>query len=235
VTVSANSAFELTRDGIIRRAMQLAQLLHADKQPSSGELSMAADFLNMELQALAAEGVTLYQKERTTLALVASTATYSLPADVIDVVVGPDNWAGTIVDSDNKESRVQAMPGHEYTLVADKTTTATTSTHVYIEKLSTVTVTFWPVPSETKTFRYQKVRLVRDVDTGAVTMDVARRWQKYIWLQMAAHLARAMSKPGDLVRDLRGEAKDAKQEALRSDREMTTGQLYVPRYTGGCV
>lgn len=225
----------MTRDGLIRRAMQLAQLLDADGQPSAGYLSMAADFLGMELQALASDGVTLYQKERTTLALVASTASYSLPADVIDVVVGPDNWAGTIVDSDDRESRVLAMPGHEYTLVNDKTIESTTSTHVYIEKLATVSLTFWPVPSETKTFRYQKVRLIRDVDDGALTMDVARRWQKFLWLQMAAHLARASSKPGDLVRDLRAEAKEARDKALMSDREMLTGQMYVPRYSGGCV
>lgn len=235
MTVSANNAFDLSRDVLIKRAMQLAGLLDADGTPQTGFLSMAADFLNMELLSLANDGVTLYQKERTTLALVASTATYSLPTDVIDVVVGPDGFAGTIVDSDNNETRVMATATHEYTMLSNKDSESANPTHVAIEKFSTVRVTFYPVPSETATFRFQKVRLIRDVDTGAVTMDVARRWQKYIWLQMAAHLARASSKPSDLVSDLRKEAADAKERAVRSDRENMAGQFYIPRYGGGCV
>lgn len=235
MTVSANAVFELTRDGIIRRAMQRAQLLDPDGQPEEGYVSMAADFLNMELQSLAAEGVTLYQKERTTQALVAATASYSLAADVIDVVVGPDGFAGTIVDASGSEARVKAIDSHEYTLLSNKTNEATVPTFVYIERLATVSLTFWPVPSENTTFRYQKVRLVKDVDTGAVTMDVARRWQKYIWLELATQLAGAASKPTELVRDLRSEAREAKKLALKSDREMVGGQFYVPRYGGGCV
>lgn len=235
MTVSSTATFELTRDEIIRRAMQRAQLLDAGGRPDGDYVSMAADFLNMELQSLACDGVTLYQKERTTQALVASTAAYSLSADTIDVVVGPDSFAGTIVDSDGNETRVKAVDGHEYTLLSNKDDETATPTFVYIEKLATVSLTFWPVPSENTTFRYQKVRMVRDVDTGVVTMDVARRWQKYIWLELASQLAGSASKPTDFVRDLRTAAKEAKEEAKRSDREMVGGQFYVPRYGGGCV
>ena len=234
MAVSANSTFSLSRDVLIKRAMQEAQLLDADGTPQAGYLAMAADFLAMELQSLAGEGVTLYQKERTTQALVAADASYDLAADTIDVVVGPDNFAGTIVDSNNLETRVTALSSHDYLLLADKTITTSRPTHVYIEKLETVSLTFWPVPSENATFRYQKVRLTRDVDTGAVTMDVARRWQKYLWFDLASKLARASSKPIELVRDLRGEAKDAKKAALLSDREMMGGQFYVAPYSGGC-
>ncbi len=66
-------------------------------------------------------------------------------------------------------------------------------------------------------------------------MDVARRWQKYIWLELATQLAGAASKPTELVRDLRSESREAKRLALVSDREMVGGQFYVPRYGGGCV
>jgi hypothetical protein len=234
MTVSANAVFNLSRDTLIRRAMQEAQLLNADKSPTGGEISMAADFLNMELQSLAAEGVTLYQKERTTQLLVVSTASYSLAADTIDVAVGPDGFAGTIIDSNNLETRVSAMSGHDYLLLADKTTESDRPTHVYVEKLETLALVFWPVPSAAYTFKYQKVRLIRDVDTGAVTLDVARRWQKYLWLELASKLARALSKPGELVADLRADAREAKKAALLSDREMMNGQFYVAPSSGGC-
>lgn len=235
MTVSANYAFELTRDQLITSALQLAGLLDSGGEADPSDVTMAARFLNMELQSLANDGVTLYQKERTTLALVASTATYSLAADTLDVIIGPDNFAGTIVNSSNDETRVMAIPAHEYVLLTQKDNTADSPTHVYVEKQSAVTVTFWPVPSAAYTFRYQRVRLVRDVDTGGVTMDMARRWQKAIWYTLASQLASAKSKSTEVVRDLRAEAKAEKEKARKADMEMVHGQLYVPRYSGGCV
>lgn len=235
MTVSSTTTFELTRDQIIRRAMQLAQLGDPQESPDGNFVAMAADFMQMELQSLANEGVTLYQKERTTLALTASTAEYTLPTDVIDVVVGPDGFAGTIVDADNNETRVKAIDGHEYTLLSNKDAEATTPTFVYVEKRQTVRALFWPEPSANTTFRYQKVRLIFDMDTGARTTDLGRRWQKYLWLAMAWQLAHAASKPVETVSFLKKAAAEERALAVRSDREMTGGQFYVPRYGGGCV
>jgi len=196
---------------------------------------MAASFLQIVLQDLANDGVTLWQKERTTQALLASTAEYSLDADTIDVAIGPDGFAGTIVDSEGNETRVKAIDGHEYTLLSNKDAEATTPTFVYIEKRQVVRLLFWPEPSAATTFRYQKVRMIRDTDTGAVTMDVARRWHRYLFYQLATEIAGASSKPDAFVSSLSKLAKEAKEKAVRTDMENTGGQFYVPRYGGGCV
>lgn len=239
MTVSANFAFEMTRDGIIRRAMQRAQLLHPDGQPQAGYIAMAADFLSMELQSLAAEGVTLYQKEYATLTLTAGTDLYALTTpndDAIDIVITADGVAGSISDAtDQTRTPVMALTPELWTQIPDRLAEAAKPTHVTIEKLSPLLLTFHPIPTEVHTFIFWKVRLIRDVDTGAVTMDVARRWQKYIWLELAAQLAGAASKPESFVGQLSGLAKAAKEEAKRSDREMVGGQWYVPRYNGGCI
>lgn len=234
MTVSSSFSFDLTRDALIRRAAQRAGLLDAGGVPDGDTISMASDFLNIILQDLASEGVTLYQRERTTLPLLASTAAYSLAADTLDVLVGPNNFAGTIVDASGSEVPITAINGHDYVLLSNKSSEATTPTFVYIEKLATVTVTFWPVPSAATTFRYQRVRLIRDADTGEVTMDVAKRWASYLFYALAADLAGSGSKPLEVVDRLRGAAKEAKKTAKSSDREMVGGQLYVPRYSGGC-
>lgn len=237
MTISANYAFNLSRDALIRRAMQEAQLLNADKSPTGGEISMAADFLNMELQALAAEGVTLYQKDLAYITLSAGTSGYNASAgdeDAIDMVVGPDGFAGVIRDSNDLDTRVSAMSAHDYLLLADKSVQSDRPTHVWLDKQDQLIFTFWPVPSAVYSFHYQKVRLIRDVDTGAVTLDVARRWQKYLWLELASKLARALSKPSELVADLRADAREAKKAALLSDREMMGGQFYVAPSSGGC-
>jgi phage-related protein len=216
-------------------ALRRAQLLDSGGTANGEDIASAAQFLQMELLSLANEGLTLWQKERTTLSLVASTAEYSLPAEVIDIAVDGDGFAGTIVDSDNRESRVMAIDSHQYQLTVDKTIEADRPTHVFIEKRETVRALFWPVPAQAWTFRYQKVRLIRDTDNGNVTMDVARRWLKYVWYQLAAELAGAGSKPEELVRRLRKDADVQKAIAGRSDREGAQTQLYIPRYSGGCV
>lgn len=238
MTVSANYAFEMTRDQLIRRAMQAAQLLDPQAEPNGDEVAMAADFLNTELQSLASDGVTLYQNELATMALTAGTYSYDpLVApneDFIDLAISPDGIAGSVYAADGIKTPVRAINVHERNLITDTTTEASRPTTVFIDRSLSMFFDFWPVPTVNLTFSYRKIRLIRDVDTGAVTVDVARRWQKYLWLQTAAYLARALSKPLDLVQDLRSEAREAKKAAQNSDREKVGGQFYVPRYYGGC-
>ena len=235
MAVSSTATFDLNRDQLIRRSCQRAALCDAGGEPDPDTIAMAADFLQVILLDLANEGVTLWQKERTTQALLASTAEYSLDADTIDVAVGPDGFAGTIVDADGNETRVKAIDGHEYTLLSNKDAEATTPTFVYIEKRSTVRLLFWPEPSAATTFRYQKVRLIRDMDTGTVTADAPKRWLRYLFYQLAADLAGASSKPDQFVSKLEQNAKEAKDGATRTEKEPVHGQFYVPRYGGGCV
>lgn len=229
MTTSATSAFELTRDSLLRRSFQLAGLLHASHSPNSDDLALASDLLGMELDALQAEGIVLRTVEMTTAALTAATATVSLSADCIDVFVGPDNVAGTIVPLAGNETLVRAISRQEYLSISNKTSQATPSL-VYVEKLAAVTLYFWPVPAvSTAVFRYSKVRLMRDADTGAVTLDLARRWQKAICYSMAWQIAMAKSAPLERVKALRSIGEEEKFKARMNDVEKTHAQLYVAR------
>lgn len=226
---SATSNFELTRDGLFRRSFQLAGLLEASQSPRADDLALATDLLGMELDALQAEGVVLRTVEMTTEALTAATKTVALSADCIDVFVGPDNVAGTIVPLTGNETLVRAISRQEYISISNKDSQATPSL-VYIEKLAAVTLYFWPVPAvSTATFRYSKIRLPRDADTGAVTLDLARRWQKAICYAMAWQIAMAKSAPLERVKALKSIADEEKAKARNNDVEKTHQQLYVAR------
>lgn len=226
MTVSANSSFELGRDALFRRAFQLAGLLEVSQNPTGDDITLATDLLSMEIQALQGIGVVVTQVERTTLALVAGTAEYTLPADTMDVMIGPDNTAGTIVPASGvAETPVRAISRAEYIETSNKLSQST-PTLVYVERLmASVKLAFWMVPNTTASFRYSKIRFPRDNDTGTVTLDLARRWQKAMCTSMAAQLALAKNAPLARVKMLQDMAEREKAIAARSDVEKGHIQL----------
>lgn len=221
MTVSTSSLPDLQRDQLLQISFQLAGLLGAGKSPSADDVAMATNFLRLELMALQAEGVLLQTVERTTLTLVSGTAAYSLPAATIDVQLGPNDQAGSIVNTSSTETLVTTMSRAEYLDLSDKTSAVTgRPTRVYIEKLATLTATFWPVPDSTSvTWRYAGVRLLRDTDTGAVTMDVARKWHKYLTYAVACAVARAESLSLEAVISLGKEAERLKEICKADDNQ----------------
>jgi hypothetical protein len=219
VTISANSDLEYQRDELITAAYQLAGMNLTASATAADDIAMASTFMNLELQMLQGEGVVLRTIERTTLTLVAGTASYSLPSSVIDVELGTNGQAGSIVPTSGGENIVMSMSRSDYLDISSKTPADTSGrpTRVYIEKTSPITVTFWPTPDSTSTsWRYAKVRLLADADDGAVTLDLARRWLLAITYAVAAQVALAKSASLDKVRYLRGEAERLKN-VLRAD------------------
>lgn len=234
MTVSANANFELSRDTLIRRAFQLAGLIYSAQTPPADDLAMASDIMGMELDALQAEGIILRTVERTTQAITSITGAgpYTLAADTIDVVIGPENFCGTVQASvSDAETPVKSISSHEYTVnISMKGTTSSRPSYVLIEKLATVQLTFWPAPSANMTFKYQKIRLPKDVDTGAVTLDLARRFQKALCYAVAWQVAMAKSVPMERVDRLRKEAEQQKAIARSTDVEKGHVQMFVGRY-----
>ncbi len=225
MTVSALSTQEFNRDELIVMAYQATGLLEAGKDAPPEDLALASNFMNLELQALQAEGVVLRTVERTTLTLgtpdAGTAATYTLPSDTIDVQLGPNDQVGTIIPTSGSETLVEAMSRAQYLETTDKTSAVSgTPMRAYVEKQASVTVTFWPVPdADSATFRYARVRLLRDADTGSVTIDLARRWLKFVVYATAVHLARAKSCGLDVISDLRGEAERMKAVCQADDAE----------------
>ncbi len=220
MTVSANATLDFQRDQLITAAFRLAGVLDADGALVSTDAAMGADFMNLELMNLQAEGVVLRTIERPTpLALVSGTATYTLAADTIDVQLGAYDEAGMIVDTTSGETMVMSMPRHEYLLISNKTSTGRPA-RVYIERLAAVTLTFDPIPDDsTQTFRYSRVRLIKDMDTGAVTVDLARRWLQYVTYAVASQICLAKSIDLAKVGYLRKEAQRMKERLMADDNQ----------------
>lgn len=232
MTISANSDFELTRDQLIRRAFQLSQVIEAGENPRADDIAMASDLLGLELDALQAEGTVLRTIERTELSLSASTASYALASDCIDVAVSPDNKAGMVWETAGSETAVISISRQDYETLGNKEAEGTPSL-CYIEKGQGITLYFWPVPDDSFTFRYSKVRLIRDMDTGSVTLDLARRWQKAIVYSIAWQLAMAKGISMEKVGFLKKCADEFKFKALADDNQRGDAQLSIQRYGFG--
>lgn len=237
MTAAATQTFELTVDQIVRRALNLAGLLEAsatvDQVPD--EVVMARDFLGMEIDAIVSEGLCTNHVVQATVSLNAATypQQYFLPTSTVDVVVGPDNIAGTISPFSGTDTRVLAISRQEWvTQIVTKTSQAGRPTHVFIERGLPIILYFWPVPTELGlTFNYQRIRLPFDSSDGAKTLDLARRWQKPMTYAVAWQMAVAKSKPLSLVGFLQKTAENEKAKARSSDVEKLNQQFYVPRWT----
>ena len=230
MTVSANATLDYTRDQLISTAFQLAAVYPAGADILPEDIDSAATFMNLELMELQAEVPLLRTEQRTTLTLVAGTAEYSLPSDVIDVPTGPNDQVGTIVPASGGESIVLAMTRQEYMALANKATGSTSGRPVkcYVEKTSPLKVVLWPTPdANSVSLRYTKTVLLRDLDTGAVTVDLARRWLQYVAYATATQIALAKSMPLDRVTYLRSEAERIKARCEMDDSQRTKVRMRI--------
>lgn len=229
MTVSGTNTFELTRDEIIRRAYQLAGALDSKNTPTGDDIAMASDILGMELDYLQAQGVLLRSITYTTQAVTSGTASYTLPGDTIDVMVEPDNRAGQIWQTAGSETVVRNVTRADYDAISNKTATGT-PTLALIQKLASVTLTLWPVPDASMTFRYSKVSLLDDMSTGAATLDLARKWQKPITYTLAWQLALAKGVELNRVGFLKNQAEEMRQVAMSDERQRGDAQLAIFRW-----
>lgn len=218
MTVSGNTSLDYQRDQLLTMALQFAGQLDAGRQAKQADLEMAAGYMNLELMTVQAEGVVLRTIERTTATLSSGTATYALTGSTIDIESGPNDQAGVIQPSGGNDSIVRLFSRTDYLSISDKTVTGR-PTCCYVERGSAVSLVFWPVPDATYTFSYARVRLLNDMDSGSVTVDLARRWLQAITYAVSSQVALAKSMPLDLVSFLRSEAERLKAICRADDSE----------------
>lgn len=184
MTTSLNAAFDLTRDQLIRVSFQLVGVVAAGTDPDAAQYAMASDLLNMLLKSLQSEGILLRALEQATTTLTAGVAKYTLAPDTLDV----DDRA-MYVTSGTTDLRLEQISRGQYMELSLKAIQGQ-PTQFYIEKTSTVSIYFYPTPDANWTSAtYPRVRLLKDMDSGGVTADVASKYLRYITHDLAADLA----------------------------------------------
>jgi len=118
--------------------------------------------------------VHLWTISSATVALTTATATYTLPADTIDLL---DVVIRTTTGGVNTDLAIGRLSVGEYSAIPVKTTPGRPVQFYVDRQIAAPTITVWPVPPDTTyTLVYWRMRRIQDAGTdGAITMDVAAR------------------------------------------------------------
>lgn len=214
------TSFQLDADGFTKQALQLCGLLRLGGTPSNQLLQDARDLFSVMLKSLQARGVTLTQAVRRTLTLTQGTASYPLGTDVIDVEFPTTIQA---VGSDD-ETWVEKMVYSEYRVISNKETTGI-PTRAYVEKLSSVSVTFWEKPNASYTWNYRAIVLVPDADSGSTEPGLTQRWMGALVWRFAYWLSHANNLPQQKRQELKVEAEQHEADVMGQENE--GGDLYL--------
>lgn len=181
-----STSFQLTRQGIIRNAYQMAGLVGAGLEPTTGQTAFASDLLNTRIKALQSEGIILVKLERTTMALAAGTASYDMADDTLDIDTGVPYVTGNDINVPLEwYSRAQYMA-----LTVPDTTGQPTS--IYVEKTATITLNLYPVPDSNWTsITVPRIVLLDDMLTGNSNTGLQAKYLRTFIFGVAADLALA--------------------------------------------
>ena len=191
MTANSTATRELTIDRIVLRAYQRCGLKNAKEVPNASEYEMGRDLLEEIVDGLQVEGPMVRARDFYTLQLVASQASYELPADTLNLI---SDGAYLGASATTGRTVVKPVDQETYNRLADHVTEAAPRLY-YLNRGATLTVYLWPVPDEAGTIEFSRQRLYGDMDDGNATPDLERHWVKYLVYELAAALAESNSMP----------------------------------------
>ncbi len=182
--------------------------------------------LNLLFAAWANQGLNLWTIDSGTIAMVAGTATYVLPADTVDLMEYViRTGAGSV--STQADLSMQRISASTYAAIPNKLSTGR-PLQLWIQRLIAPQITVWPVPDAASTYTLVYWRLRRIQDAGATTQDVPYRFLPALVAGLAYYLALKIPGGIDRLPVLQQQYQESWQAAMDEDREKATLRL-VPR------
>jgi hypothetical protein len=224
MATSGTTAFDLDFTEIAEEAWE-----RAGREMRTGyDLRTARRSMNLLTIEWQNRGLNMWTIDEGTLALVADTATYNLPADTIDLlehVVRTD--AGDV--SKQSDLNITRVSFPTYSAIPNKLTTGR-PLQLYISRgLDNPTVTVWPVPNDNSyTLVYWRMRRIEDAGNGVETQDVNFRFFPAMVAGLAYYIAMKVPELEGRVPMLKQEYMEQFQLASEEDRERATLRI-VPR------
>lgn len=224
MSTSGTTAFDLDLTELCEEAFERA----GAEMRTGYDLRTARRSLNLLFADWANRGINLWTLEQGSQVLTAGTATYTLPADTVDLLdhvirTGAGNAA---TQADLTITRISVST---YSSIPNKLTQAR-PLQIWIQRLNTPQFTVWPVPdnSQTYTLIYWRMRRIQDAGSGVNTMDMPFRFLPAMVAGLAYYLA--LKVPGGMERlpILKDQYDEAWQQAADEDREKAAVR-FVPR------
>ena len=192
----------------------------AGREMRSGyDLRTARRSMNLMTIEWQNRGINLWTIDEGTVSLTQGTATYSLPADTIDLL---EQVIRTGTGTTQQDLTITRISVSTYATIPTKTDTGR-PIQVFIERLrDNPRITVWPVPSSDEyTFVYWRLRRIEDAGSGAQTADMNFRFLPCLVAGLAYHIAMKVPELAPRIEMLKAEYEAQFVLAAGEDREKT--------------
>lgn len=185
--------------------------------------------LNLLTLEWANRGLNLWTIEAGTEALVAGTATYTMPTDTIDLIEHQLRTGTGTSQTDTDLTRVSVST---YAQQSQKNMTGRPS-QIFVQRLaSSVTVTLWPVPATSYTLSYYRLKGIDGLSSGvgSSVTSIPPRFVPALVAGLAFHIA--MKKPAaqPLLPALKAYYEE--QFSLAADEDRDRASVFLVPYNG---
>jgi hypothetical protein len=223
MTTSGTATFNLDIVEIVEESFEQAGL----ELRSGYDLKTARRSLNLLSLEWASRGYNLWVIEQGTVPLLTGVATYSLPADTIDLV---EMVIRQTTGSTTTDIAVTRIGMSTYATIPVKTTQGR-PVQVWVNRQTTPQVTVWPVPPSTSyTLVYWRMRRIQDAgSSGELTFDIPQRFLPCLVAGLALKIAAKRPEAEARIPRLKADYEEAWLAASTEDREKTTMRVVPAR------
>ena len=223
MTTSGTTAFNMDFAEIAEEAWE-----RAGREMRSGyDLRTARRSMNLLTIEWQNRGLNMWTFEQGTLVLTPGTATYTLPADTIDLLDHVLRTGSGTTQADLAVSRISIST---YATIPNKNSTGR-PIQLYVQRLRDAPqVTVWPVPDTTQTYTlvYWRMRRIQDAGNGVETSDVQFRFLPCLVAGLAYYIAMKDPALAERVPMLKAIYDEQFDLAAGEDREKASVR-FVPR------
>ena len=181
MATSGTNAFNLDVDEVIQESFERCGL-HAR---SGYDLKSARRSLNLLLAEWANRGINLWTVELRTQTLTASTTSYTLDSDLIDILEAVV-YKASDTTTDMEVDRISRA---EYLNISKKSTEAVPTQYYLLRGQSTPTLYLYPTPDAADTFKYWGLTKIQDAGDYEDELDVPTRFLPCLTAGMAYYVS----------------------------------------------
>lgn len=212
MATSGSIDFSMTTRDVCTYALEELRVIAAGETPTDDDMQAVRKRLTLMLKSWQITGPNLWRQTDGSVALVASTASYTLsprPHRVIEA---------RYRDANSRDLPMVELTRQEYVDLPLKTTTGIPTSYYVNYQRAATTLYVWPVPASvtTETIVYTYQRVFEDADTLENDLDIPQEYLETVGMALAA---RCLGMFGKKDQDLERRSLMLIAEADQSDRE----------------
>jgi hypothetical protein len=213
----------MTTSGTTAVSPQINEIIEEAYERAGYEIRSGYEFrtairsLNFLIMEWANRGLNLWSIDQQTIALVAGTATYTLPADTIDTIEHqirlPSGSGG------QTDLFVEKVSVSHWAQIPNKLSSGR-PINIWVQRLvDAPVINLWPVPDQAYTFVYWRLRRLQDAGGATNTPDIPFRFVPALVAGLAYHIAVKKNQDMNRTMALKSMYDEAWQYASDEDRD----------------